>query len=611
MMKTQHNGGWMVSTFAIVIVLIMSVTILAISTRVILSLNRGIYSYSERQAYWNAHSAVSVWESGQQFPATTTYDSENGWDTGEIIIDSTGMKGIGKTGSDSNIVWIVELDEREEQGGGADPGTVFTFTNLDATGRTGPTTTDLYIGTPLEEAVTLNSGIQSWTVPSTGSYTIEVWGAQGGGINGQTPCANGGLGAYMKGDFNLSVEDVINILVGQIGGSTRHGGGGGGGTYVVTSDDNPLIVAGGGGGGNKGSGSSPQCYLGESGLTGTCGGNCKFSLWFRMPHEGDAAPGDGGGDESMGGSNGYGGGGSQGGGGGGFFGNGGNGQEEDMFGFGYLNGGAGGTGIWQQTPNDGGFGGGGGGARQTGYGGGGGGYSGGGGGAYWGNVGSDAFPLRSIRGNGGGGGSYNSGSDQLNLSGEQEGHGMVRITFIGQEAVPDAPAVSDLAVGDYAHGGVVFYIFDDCDPRYVPGEGHGLVCATTDQSTGIPWGSSGTLVGAMAKVIGIGQTNTTLIVASEGPGNYAAQLCDGLEDGGYFDWFLPSKDELNEMYQNKTIINATASDNGGSNFTNSIYWNSTEGGLFRAWGQSFLTGGQGGNFGKGSPNNRVRAVRAF
>ena len=35
-----------------------------------------------------------------------------------IIIDSTGMKGIGKTGSDSNIVWIVELDEREEQGGG-------------------------------------------------------------------------------------------------------------------------------------------------------------------------------------------------------------------------------------------------------------------------------------------------------------------------------------------------------------------------------------------------------------------------------------------------------------------------------------------------------------
>ena len=107
----------MVSTFAIVIVLIMSVTILAISTRVILSLNRGIDSYSERQAYWNAHSAVSVWESTLQFEATTTYDSENGWDTGEIIIDSTRMKGIGKTGSDSNIVWIVELDEREEQDG--------------------------------------------------------------------------------------------------------------------------------------------------------------------------------------------------------------------------------------------------------------------------------------------------------------------------------------------------------------------------------------------------------------------------------------------------------------------------------------------------------------
>jgi hypothetical protein len=116
----KYNRGWMMSLFAVVMILILAVIIMSISTRVTLSLNRGADSYSERQAYWNAHSAVSVWESGQQFPATTTYNSVNGWDTGEIIIDSTGMKGIGKTGSDSNIVWIVELDEREEQGGGAD-----------------------------------------------------------------------------------------------------------------------------------------------------------------------------------------------------------------------------------------------------------------------------------------------------------------------------------------------------------------------------------------------------------------------------------------------------------------------------------------------------------
>jgi hypothetical protein len=245
----------MVSTFAIVIVLIMSVTILAISTRVILSLNRGIDSYSERQAYWNAHSAVSVWESDLQFEATTTYNSVNGWDTGEIIIDSTGMKGIGKTGSDSNIVWIVELDEREEQGGrGADPNTVFTFTNCGKEGRSGPSQEQCDI--EYEEGVvtvTVDNGIQEWTVPETGAYTIEAWGAAGGGNHG-------GKGVKISADFVLIENDVILILVGQQGITSSPMSSGGGGTFVVKQSGNefelttksvfvePLIIAGGGGG---------------------------------------------------------------------------------------------------------------------------------------------------------------------------------------------------------------------------------------------------------------------------------------------------------------------------------------------------------------------------
>ena len=48
---------------------------------------------------------------------------------------------------------------------------------------------------------------------------------------------------------------------------------------------------------------------------------------------------------------------------------------------------------------------------------------------------------------------------------------------------------------------------------------------------------------------------------------------------GYTDWFLPSKDELNKLRENKLTI-------GG--FANMYYWSSTElgGGTF-AWGQDF------------------------
>ena len=58
-----------------------------------------------------------------------------------------------------------------------------TFTNAAATGRTGPTQAQVntaYDGTTLDDAVTVSSGIQSWTVPADGTYTIEVWGAEGG-----------------------------------------------------------------------------------------------------------------------------------------------------------------------------------------------------------------------------------------------------------------------------------------------------------------------------------------------------------------------------------------------------------------------------------------------
>jgi len=76
--------------------------------------------------------------------------------------------------------------------------------------------------------------IQTYVVPTTGSYVITAYGAEGGGTEGNT-----GLGAKMSGTFSLTQGDIIKILVGQYGGSEDDGyhtgiyGGGGGGSFVV------------------------------------------------------------------------------------------------------------------------------------------------------------------------------------------------------------------------------------------------------------------------------------------------------------------------------------------------------------------------------------------
>jgi hypothetical protein len=79
--------------------------------------------------------------------------------------------------------------------------------------------------------------------------------------------------------------------------------------------------------------------------------------------------------------------------------------------------------------------------------------------------------------------------------------------------------------------------------------------------------------------------------------------------GVYSNWYLPSKDELNQMYTNKATINTTASAIVGSNFSNNYYWSSTEVGNSDAWRQSFGYGYQ--NVDLKFSRYDVRAVRAF
>ena len=124
------------------------------------------------------------------------------------------------------------------------------FSNLNATGRYGPTSLgSYYAGKDHDGQVALSSGIQQWTVPHTGDYRIEAIGAAGGYYKRNTSQYRG-RGARMIGTFRLNKGEVIQVLVGQEGGINKMdlSSGGGGGTFVVRGANTPLIIAGGGGG---------------------------------------------------------------------------------------------------------------------------------------------------------------------------------------------------------------------------------------------------------------------------------------------------------------------------------------------------------------------------
>ncbi|WP_273321509.1 glycine-rich protein [Vallitalea guaymasensis] len=239
------------------------------------------------------------------------------------------------------------------------------------------------------ETITMNGGKYLWTVPTTNTYTISAYGAQGG-----FGAREGGKGAIMTGDFQLTKGQIIEILVGQQGERHGEGAGGGGGTYVVSSiDQTPLVVAGGGGGG---AGDNPY----DKGKDASC----------------SVAPVT----KTHGGSYDYGHSNEEGGGGGGFMGN----AHLSYGGNSFSNGGFG-------YSNHGGFGGGGSGCSD----------GGGGGGGYYGGNGNDS-------GGGFGGGSYNTGTNQSNSTGNT-GHGKVIIsTSSGIRVITPAkgtPYIPDLS----------------------------------------------------------------------------------------------------------------------------------------------------------------------
>lgn len=172
-------------------------------------------------------------------------------------------------------------------------------------------------------------------------------------------------------------------------------------------------------------------------------------------------------------------------------------------------------------------------------------------------------------------------------------------------------------VGDFAHGGIVFYVDESGK--------HGLVVSKDDLSDSITWFASG-FKSTQAKANGLhaGKQNTAIIIAlraalvdndatSPETSTYAARLANefsedlnGITYGG---WYLPSSYELTLLFQNKTAVNTSASANGGTALSSSSYWSSTEVSSSRANVTDLSNGTVSDALKTGV--NKVRAIRSF
>jgi len=162
-------------------------------------------------------------------------------------------------------------------------------------------------------------------------------------------------------------------------------------------------------------------------------------------------------------------------------------------------------------------------------------------------------------------------------------------------------------IGEQYGGGVIFHLWKDN-----VGVEHGLIVALTDQSTSQAWSNvASTAVGTSAQSSWDGLGNSNAIVGQAGHTSSAAKLCLDLVSGGQSDWYLPSIQELNMLWNNYYTVARTLSQIGGATqLVGANYWSSSEYDYNLALSFGFDYGATY-NFLNKNYTFYVRAVRAF
>src|SRR5690554_3732778 len=171
------------------------------------------------------------------------------------------------------------------------------------------------------------------------------------------------------------------------------------------------------------------------------------------------------------------------------------------------------------------------------------------------------------------------------------------ITIVGNTiSATGGGSTNNFYLGQDTLGSIVFYIYIGSD-----GNQHGLI-VNKNESTA-QWQSSGTTTNATRSWDGV--YNTGLMTSSP-----AANYVNGLTDGGFTDWYLPSIDELSILWHNRFHANNALNAGGFTLLSNTVlYWSSTEDSATDALCFLFNRG-YSSSYGK-SYTYSVRAVRAF
>jgi len=193
------------------------------------------------------------------------------------------------------------------------------------------------------------------------------------------------------------------------------------------------------------------------------------------------------------------------------------------------------------------------------------------------------------------------GSFSTDLTGLQPGTNYLVRAFatnsLGTEYTSNNGVITPIEVGDVGPaGGIVFY-----DKGNYNGGWRYLEAAPVEAESDLTFGCDFTHVQNTSTGVSAGEENTQLIIWN-GCNSPASSYCYNLAYNGFDDWFLPSRDELSYMYTNLKLNNL-------GDFSETLYWSSSEFSDVISYNLSMLDGGSG-QFLK-SNQFKVRPVRGF